>query len=464
MPHNDNDDREHLSLIPHNITQNPAPQPISGQEALTNLQIKTNEIMAQFLKVLPSNYVSQINGPFYTLQFQALAEQLARIICTVIEVSKDSDYDFTRTEFLWQIVGTLVFPNLPGKDGGIPVVDGDVDYRTFLQRMVLLLLQGSTPATVEEGAGLLTTAEIGLIEKFLASRDPNSAWTLDDQFGMEVNVENEGGTAFPAEDPFVLQENIRLILEALKPAHTLYEYRHLFRDAFGGVLLPGGGTGIADDGGIDGNKDRPLDSPLPGMSWELFSYYYDDLRKFCFGAKSVRGTAGETLTDRTLFGDTTLSFANVVPGALLIIPAGPNIGRYTVQAVLTFLGDDAIPRPYTTSPTGLAGTATIFNGEIYALAGSPDFGLVVEGEVLTFTLGPNAGSYRLETLLGPDGGPVGVSTGPALSVRPSPGLLRVDRRMLVALAGQSYEVTVDRLGVRVPKDVALEDAAEQFYL
>ena len=144
MAHDDNE--KHFSLIPHNITQNPAPQPISGQESLTNLQIKTNEIMAQFLAVLPSNYVSQINGPFYTLQFQALAEQLAKIVCVAVELSKDSDYDFTRTEFLWQIIGALVFPNLPGKDGNIPVVDGDVDYREFLRRMVLLLLQGSTPA------------------------------------------------------------------------------------------------------------------------------------------------------------------------------------------------------------------------------------------------------------------------------------------------------------------------------
>jgi hypothetical protein len=451
------------SLLPNNIEQNPAPHPISGQEALTKLQTKTNEIMAQFLAVLPSNYISQVNGPFYTLQFQALAYEIAKIQCAAQEVSKDSDYDFTRVEFLWQIIGALVFPNLPGKDGSIPVVEGDVDYRTFLKRMVLLLLQGSTATTVQEGAGLLTTGTITVIERFLGARDPNSAWTIDDQFALEVNVENGGGTAFPSEDPFVLQENILLILRALKPAHTLYEYRHLFRDAFGGVLLPDGNTGIADDGGIHGNTDRPVGSTLPGISWDLFTYYYDDMRRFCFGAKQITSTAGETLTDQTVFRDTTRSFANGREGSLLIIPAGTNVGRYTVQSVSTFVSStDTVSRAYTTSPTGLTGSATVVNGVILDTA--QDFGAAVEGEVLTFTAGPNAGSYRLDTLIGANGGAVGVSTGPATGVRPSPGLLRVDRRMPAALSAQSYEVTVDRLGVRTPQDVVLEDATAQFYI
>jgi hypothetical protein len=365
-------------------------------------------------------------------------------------------------EFLWQIIGALVFPNLPGRDGDIPVVEGDVDYRTFLQRMVLLLLQGSTPATVQEGSELLTTATITVIERFLGAREEGSAWTIDDQFALEVNVENEGGTEFPDEDPFVLEENIRLILRALKPAHTLYEYRHLFRDAFGGVILPDGSTGIADDGGIDGNMDEPPGFTGPGVRWDLFSYYYDDLRKFCLGAKQIEGTAGETLSDRTLFRDTTLSFGNIREGALLIIPAGANVGRYTVQAVLTFLSsDDSVARTYTTSPTGLTGSAIVRGGVIVDT--SQNFGTSVEGEVLTFAAGPNAGSYRLDTLLGSNGGPVGVSAGPATEVRPSPGMLRVERRMATAATGQSYEVTVDRLGVRTPQEVALEDAAAQFY-
>ena len=449
--------------LPHSIDQNPAPSPVTGQDSITKVQTKTNEIMAQFLAVLPSNYVSQVNGPFYTLQFQAIAEHIARFQCTAQEVFKDSDYNFTRTEFLWQIIGALVFPNLPGKDGDLPVVDGDVDYRTFLHRMVLLLLQGSTPAAVAEGAGLLTESTIILIERFLGAREPGSAWTIADQFTMEIFVETDGGTEFPAENPFVLEENVRLILEALKPAHTLYVYRHLFRDAFGGILLPDGSYGLFDDGGITGGLNRPPGSQDPGVWWELFSYYYDDFRKYCLGAKQITSDAGETLTDRTLFRDVTRSFQNIRPGALLLVTSGPNIGRYDVSAVLTFLSStDSTARAYTTSPTGLTGTATVVGGVIVDT--SQDFAAAVPGEILTFTAGPNAGTYRLETLLGSNGGPVGIASGPATQVRPAPTLLRVDRRMDSVATGQSYTVVVDRLGIQQPHVVTGEDASEQFYL
>jgi hypothetical protein len=153
----------------------------------------------------------------------------------------------------------------------------------------------------------------------------------------------------------------------------------------------------------------------------------------------------------------------VQPGAILRIDAGVNAGTYEVVEVRVFpLGTDTTARAYTTSPTGLTGTATV-SGDTITDSGQ-DFGAAVEGEVLTFTAGPNAGSYRLETLLGSNGGLVGFATGPATQVRPSPCILRVSKRMPAAATGQTYLVDVDRLGMRTPKTITNEDASEQFYL
>jgi len=245
------------------------------------------------------------------------------------------------------------------------------------------------------------------------------------------------GTEFP-ENPFTLQENIILIEEALKPAHSLIQYRHLFLDVFGTLF-----------------EDE--------MTWELWAYYYDDLRKNCYGAREVTGDAGETLSDLTLFTDVTREFDAVQVGSILRMDTGPNAGTHTVTDVRTFIfGDDATARPYTTSPTGLIGTATVTDGDIEDPL--QDFGSVVEGETLTFTAGPNAGTYRLLTLLGSDGGPVGVATGPATGVRPAPCLLRVSRKMTQAATGQSYTVEADRLGMRTPKVITGEDVSEQFWI
>lgn len=428
------------TLLPDSIAQNPSPVPESGQEYQTDRQNLVNAIMATFRGLLPSNYVAQVNGPWYSLQFQAIAEQLAAFQITAQEIYKDSDWDFTRPEYLWEVLGTLIFPDADARTG-IPTVDGDIDYRTFLKQMALLLLRGATPAVVEEGAELLTDAQAQLIEKFLAAadRDPNGYWTIDNQFEMELNMlaGDPPGTEFP-EDPFTLQENIVLIEEALKPAHSLIQYRHLFLDVFGTLF-----------------EDE--------MSWDLWSYYYDDLRKNCYGAERVTGDAGETLSDLTLFSDVTREFDAVHIGAILRIDTGPNAGTHEVTDVRTFIfGDDATARAYTTSPTGLSGTATVVDGDI--IDPLQDFGVVEEGETLTFTEGPNAGTYRLLTLLGNDGGPVGVATGPATGVRPAPCLLRVSRKMTQAQTGQSYIVDADRLGFRTPRTVTGEDVSEQFWI
>lgn len=420
------------------LAQNPAPFPEMGQDHIDKVRAQTDLIMRQFLKVLPSNYVSTVNGPFYTLQFQAAAEQLAVFQVTAQEIFKDSDYDYTRPEFLWEIIGTLVFPGATNRSG-IPQVDGDIAYRTFLKKMVLLLLRGATAGAVLEGAGLLTEAEVSLLERFLEARQPGSAFTIEDQFFFDLLVQGgtPPGTGFP-DEPFVLQENVRLIMEALKPAHTLYGYSHLFTDAFGALF---------DD----------------SMSWELSSYYYDDFRKFCYGAKEIVGTDGRTLSGRMLFSDPSLSFASVQVGGLLHVTSGPNEGLYRIREVIDFpVSTDATARAYTTSPTGLSGTATVASGVVTDAA--QDFGLAVEGEVLTFSAGPNTGSYRLAVLLGPDGGQVGFAAGPATQVRVSPSMLRLETRMATVVAGQSYTVDVDRLGVKVPKTILGEDVSEQFYL
>jgi hypothetical protein len=245
------------------------------------------------------------------------------------------------------------------------------------------------------------------------------------------------------------------VLRALKPAHTLYDYRHLFTEAFGHLF------GEA-------------------VSWNLSNYYYEDFRRFCCGIREISGTSGITWSDKTLFSDTSRDFTHLRPGASLTITSGPNsihsggventtfsvdakhIGRYLVVDIRSFpLGTDSVARAYTTSPSGLTGKA-IVEGDVIQDP-SQNFASAVEGEVLTFLSGPNAGSYRLRTLLGLDGGPVGIALGPATRVRVATSLLRVDRRMGFAASGQSYLVSVDRLGEQTPH-TEQEDVSNLFWL
>jgi hypothetical protein len=448
------------TLLPSSLAQNPAPVEVESQDRMTKVRSQVDRIMEVFTKVLPSNYVAQVTGPYYTIQYQALAEQIAEFQITAQEVFADSDYEYTRSEFLWQILGSLVFPD--AATVGAPDIPGDISYRTFLRRMVELLLQGATAKTQREGIELLTDATVEIIERAVAARQTpgdHSAWGPADQFVFEVNISQTttvevGGEevvlyTFP-EDTFRLQRNVQLVLRALKPAHTLYDYRHLFKETFG-----------------------PLFTEQFTSQYE--DYHYQDLRRFWLGAERITGEGGATLANRTLFSDSMRDFSSINPGAVLAILSGPNAstggfgstkedgypGRYRVISRQAFLSDDSTPRRYTTSPTGLTGKATVL-GDV-ATDTSQDWGLAVEGEILTFSAGLNIGaSFRLKTLLGAAGGLVGVAHGPATKVRVAPSILRVEPRMGETQNGQLYTVGVDRLGVQGPVEVVGEDVSITF--
>ena len=493
--------------------QNPAPFNLHGQIDLDRVRTLADQIVRVFLNSLPSNYVAQAKGPYYVQQFQAVAEELAKIQVLLADAYEDNDYDFTRPEVLFQFLATLVFPDSANE--GLPQIDGDLTYREFLKRMVALLLQGSKAVTLVQGLEALTDANITLLQKVNFLSEPGVLWTMADQFTFEVSVEKYNRTlsttaisvtehyhtvfvnalgngqtvdpvyasgsgpahyhsivdfvvidaagtgqaphthdllsAFP-DLPIILQRNVALVLQALDPAATLYEYRNLFRENLRGLIT-----------------DQLL-------SMDMASYYYEDFRHDCSGIRSLTSTNGEVGADRYLFHDPTLSFRSVRVGAELVIPVVPTPApsshlprenRYRVTAVRAFpYGDDPVPRAYTTSPTGLTGFATVSAGAFTDT--SQNFALCVEGETLTMTAGPNAGTYLLETLLGLNGGPVGFTggllpLGPSTSVRPSPSYLRVLPRIMTPGTGISYTVEVDRLGVRVPIPVSNEDVSIQFY-
>lgn len=423
-------------MLPFSLTQNPAPNPSSeGQDYQAQKTALVQEIMDTFRSVLPSNWVARTNGPWYSLQFQAMAEQLADIQLSGTEVYKDSGWDFTRTDFLWQVLGSMVFPEATDQSG-IPQIDGDVAYRAFLKKMVGFLLEGATKSSMVGGLEALDGGlTVTIAERYLESppRDPTGAYTIDDQFFVDIFVEG-----FPA-DPIQYQESARLVLSALKPAHVLYGFSYLFRDAF---------DKIADDTG--------------GFSFDLNAYYYEDLRKWCLGAERISGT-GDTLANRFLFSDPDVSFRSVRAGALLKIPSGANAGAYKVSQVIALpYGADATSRAYTLSSGG-GGTVKAQDGETLEDP-TRDWGLLEVDEQITILAGPNAGTYRLETVLGNGGGPVGQAGVTGTQVRVSPSILKLKTRMPATLTGQSYEVGVDRLGVQVPRVITGEDVTLQFTL
>lgn len=438
-------------IIPQGIPTNPAP--LNTELGVTQERVKTEiveSILSVFSELLPSNYVSGVRGPFYTLQYQAAAESLADLQMAVQEVFADSIFDLTRPEFLFQLLGSLVFPD--GEQRGVPVVDGDVSYRSFLHRILLLMLEGSTPENIAAAAqavygddALITVREPGLGEAAAES----------DRFRFGVEVTYQDGTLSPFRlfntgeilpegiettegelievpndifPPDVAQSlrNAQIVLGALKPAHTVFEIRHVFREFFGIIFAEESFSALTQ-------------------------YEYEDFRRYCRGRRELYGGEGVTLARRNLFQDNTRDFRAVQPFySFLSVLDGENVdGVYRVLEVLH------VPSPTTTAEASfsfglISGTGSLSGGSVWVSEGA-DFSSAVEGDILSITTGGNVGSYRVL------GGDVG-------SLYLAPSILKLEKRMGVAATGQSYRVTLDLKGAQEDHAVVGEDVSSQFYI
>ena len=337
-----------------------------------------DNILNTFCDSLPSNYASKVRGPFYSHLFRAFAEGLAEFQMEAELISDEQrDFGLTRSDFMYQLIGRLVFPDSVGESGASPEVDGDVPLRLFFQEMVKYLLEGSRKDPIQEALGFLSDASVEIIAKsdFQTS---TSDWGLGDQFEFEINMMSHKETnrdegnhwhrlridshgngetkntyynsknrmeyhvhkvvnfevqpyvdgngnlhahnskqMFP-EDPFRLQYNISLILAALKPAHLLYEYRHLFSEGFGELFQ--------DD-----------------YSYTHESWRYEDSRKNWRGNKSLKGSGQTYSKDRSLLVDEDQDFSRVPPHSQVHITEGLNKGVYrALEALPLPVMDDPI--------------------------------------------------------------------------------------------------------------------------
>jgi len=230
----------------------------SGKEYNLRVLQRAQTIFSALLNLLPSNYISAIQGPNYTIELKAVAVELAKIELALEDVDLDRDFKHTRSEFLYSIIGYLVFLNnrLP------PLEFSDDEFRNFLLHLIKIYFQGSIPDSIKEAVGLFITGDYQVLENFLLVRQGASGLDISDQFGFQILVETTG--TFPP-GIFDLQTSIRIVLDIIRPAHTLFRIRFIFRDEY--------------------KPNDPINKVLDAMKWKLSSYYYEDYRSYWEGIK-----------------------------------------------------------------------------------------------------------------------------------------------------------------------------------
>jgi hypothetical protein len=230
----------------------------SGKEYNLRVLQRAQTIFGALMNLLPSNYVSTICGPSYSIELKAVAVELAKIELALEDVDLDRDYNHTRSDFLYSIIGYLVFLN-----GKLPPLEFDDEgFRTFLLNIIRIYFQGSVPESMSDAVALFLSGDYAVIENFLLERTGASGFDISDQFGFRVDITTGG--IFPP-DVFQIQKALQLILDVIRPAHTLYRIRYIFRDKY--------------------NPNDPTGKIIDSYRWRMADYHYEDFRSYCRGIR-----------------------------------------------------------------------------------------------------------------------------------------------------------------------------------
>jgi hypothetical protein len=231
-----------------------------GKEYQLRLTNRSQVIFSNLMNLLPSSYISTVQGPNYTLELKAVSVEVARIELALEDVSLDSDFTKARSDFIYSMIGYMVFLN-----GKLPSTTfDDQEFKTFLLNVIRIYFQGSIPAALQEGVQLFISEGVTITENYLLIRQGASGYDISDQFGFQISIDSID-SGFPP-DVFSIDSNILLILNILRPAHTLFRIRYVFRDPY----IPN-----EDEGG------KILDS----FRCNLSNYYYEDFRVFTQGLR-----------------------------------------------------------------------------------------------------------------------------------------------------------------------------------
>lgn len=395
-----------------------------GQAFLNRVEEVKSQLFETFLASLPSNYVSKTLGPNYTLQYEVVLDQIARYHVILESFNEQYFYDTMSPETMLSELGRAVFPDLSREP---LTVNGDVTYREFLKKMLRLLLQGSKIEVLREGVSLLTEAQIDVIEGYL--KNPVSG----EQFNLILEVHKGDYSEFP-ENPVATQNNVGVIIKALKPAHVIYEYRHVFKEILEGV--------------ISSEED----------SYVLESYHYEDARHNFQAYREIVGTSG-WFVQGNVFRATTSDLINVEPNISRLSVDGK---EYLITEAFSFI-DDSTPRAYSTSISGLEGTG-VFEGGVFTDS-SADFKVLQEGETLEIKEGPNLGVYEIHVIVanGVLGRHDSNKAGSYPSLKVEPLFLRLREQATGVVFGErhDYEVILNPNG-RAQTYNQIEDVVESF--
>lgn len=247
----------------------------AGEDFLNRLEREAGRNLQSFLTLLSSYWRSTIDGPNYVRQIKAMCTELARIRLLLEDARTDAYYNQTRGEFLFQTLTSVMFPKGVVPDPKL----SDVEFRDFLVSILKSYYKGSIPSSIQNVMNLFVDGRAKIVENFLEARRPNSGFDISDQFTFDIDVFLDSPDDV---DIFLADKNMRLMLDIIRPAHTLYRIKYILQDEWIGQKDP------------DLNQAEKV---LDQVKIDIFQYDYEDFRRFCEGIDGLDRLGVKKVTD-----------------------------------------------------------------------------------------------------------------------------------------------------------------------
>jgi len=197
----------------------------TGIEFQKNLREVTNNIQARLLRNLPSNYPRTTNTNL-ALLYKAIAEEIARLQVSLSNINLDQYHEGTRTKYLYQILGDLLFLG----ERSINEKLTDVEYREYLLKIRNAYLGGSGKDNLESSVSEILGLPVKLKELYLELRKPDTVYNLKDTNKIFFDILMDSVSA--SSNIGDLLEDLNFFISLIRPAHVLYDTRLIWTDEF----------------------------------------------------------------------------------------------------------------------------------------------------------------------------------------------------------------------------------------
>lgn len=198
----------------------------AGAEFKKTVYSEGKKGVSYMLQRLPDNY-SEANVTLLAHLFRTFSEEKYKAIMSMKEIADDQFFDKTRPEFLFQILGDLLF--IDEKVCGSSY--NDKSYRDFLLKVKNAYFGGSVLANLNSSLSDIIGTKVNIKELFKESRVAGSSTTIKDTHKLVMDIlVGAADQSSPAGQIGIFIQDLYYFIDLIRPSHTLFETRFIWED------------------------------------------------------------------------------------------------------------------------------------------------------------------------------------------------------------------------------------------